>query len=184
MEQHEFDSLIAIEQDPSFPRVVLKSEPLPSRFRVMPPPTASEALYSEVMGESLSAFEKNVAVAQHRTATLQVAEVLSTATDFDELEKAARANGTSTTEEMLSILRKAAADSLKPTPAALPTQPGHIPTARPQTTPSSRSPKSAARRKKLRELFVASGIPITAYNDQAVESLITAMESYLDNQVE
>lgn len=174
MEQYEIDALTRIEQDPEHPRAVVKSVPLP-RFRVTPPPSESDQLYSAVMGQPLTAFEKDCTAAQRHTATLQLVEVLSHATDFPELEKAAAVSGNSIQSEMLNILRKAAAE--------LPTAVGHIPSTRPVTTPASRSPKSAARRKKLKEIFIAAGVPRTSYAEETIESLLDAMESYLDDVV-
>ena len=77
---------------------------------------------------------------------------------------------------MRKALRKAVAE--------LPvTEVGAIPDKRPATTPSVRSPKSTERRKRLKEMFIASGIPRSTYTEESIESLLDAMEAYMDDVI-
>jgi hypothetical protein len=80
-------------------------------------------------------------------------------------------------------LSKSAAESAATAPALFPAKPGVIPFARPNTGTRARSPKSTARRGKLREMFVDAGITVTGSNAQTLESLLDAMEAYVENAI-
>jgi hypothetical protein len=68
-------------------------------------------------------------------------------------------------------------------PAVLPTKPGLIPSSRSDTGTTTRSPKSATRRKKLKEMLTDSGIQITNYTQETIEHLLDSMESYVETAV-
>jgi DNA-nicking Smr family endonuclease len=162
----EFDHLFRIEQDECQRPVFLDAPTL--KFKVAAP-TADAMLLERITGESAADVQK----AEHSARSLQVAETLSRATDIPELEKAAGVFGTTIEQEMVKVLHKAVAEFT--------TEVGAIPNKRPVTTPASRSPKSAARRAKLRALFPEAGIDLSGYNQEAVERLIDSMEALLDS---
>jgi hypothetical protein len=71
-----------------------------------------------------------------------------------------------------------------PEPALLPTEVGVIPSARPNTgTPSGTKPKDSARRTKLRQLMADAGVVLSKYDQEAIESLLDAMEAYISDSI-
>jgi hypothetical protein len=174
MNEYELNDLLKIGQDEHQRPVSLDAPAL--KFKVTAPPTSTAMLLEQILGQTSDEFRSDVQKAR----SLEVAETLNRATDIPELEKAASVFGTTIEQEMVKLLRKATT----PNPAPFPTAVGAIPSARPQTTPAARSPKSSERRRKLKEMFIAAGVPRTAYTEETIEALVTAMESYLDSVLE
>jgi hypothetical protein len=83
--------------------------------------------------------------------------------------------------ECADFLKAVLGDVPAPEPAPLPTVAGQIPASKPNT---ARSPKSTARRKKLQALITDSGLLIADYPKEAIESLLTAMEAYVENAIQ
>jgi hypothetical protein len=178
MDQFEYDEMVkailTLEQDAALVKIEIPESLKNFRPRVKTSvPSESEMLMEEITGSTTKDFNAEVQKSQADTRNLDIVDTLSRATDFQGLEAAASVNGSTIQKEMNRILRK----GVQEIPGAV----GVVPQG-PRRDTTNTSKPNAARRAKLKQMCIASGV-VSPYSNAAIESLLDAMEAYMDNQV-
>jgi hypothetical protein len=178
MDNFEFQNLVAdltsIGQDETHPRVKVAKHLIDFRpTSKASVPSGAEMLMEGITGTTTKEFAAGVDKALNHNTSLDIVDCLDEATVIPGLFAKAAISGTNISLESRKALRKGIAE--------IPQVVGAIPSAKPKDSTNSSKP-NAERRRKLRELFVSSGV-ISPYSQQQLEGVISAMEAYLDDQV-
>jgi hypothetical protein len=142
----------------------------------------TDAMVSAILGtDSMHHLQKDAQAAFAEMDVQKELETLDASTDLDGLFTKAEIHGTSVADEIRKIRAVATRDQLATRllrkrsiePAPLPRASGVIPSARPKGS------ETTQRQQDLKEMLEENLGDLSAYDQQTIESLLSAMEAYV-----